>query len=239
VDAVTDQTDVDRGARDALVGLLRAYLRGEMGAAEFDRCNGNDPAIGETGDESVALLSHDLWLLYDDCGDRPICVSRETWDWLLRVMAFLRTDLRLMTVRRWAWQSKQAVALLGLLVIGGGAAGSLASDSKVPFVLCWAGVGTFAFFFGQLRGNRPHPEIVAMGRWAPFRSEAQWRAYRGFVEPEGIPAYDPARHNLPRPEDAVPRPIHWSWFLLGPLAGAFVLPWMLGRAESDIHVVKA
>ncbi len=234
MDHVAEQTEVDRDARDALADLVRAYMRGEIMSGDFDRRN---DALGESDDRSVVMLSCDLWQLYDDFDDQPIRVTQETWDWLLRVIAFLRTDLELSTVRRWAWQSKQAVALVGLLVIGGGVAGSVLTGSKVPFVLCWAGVGTFAFFYGQLRWNRPHPEIVAMGRWAPFGSEAQWRSYRYLADQEGIPAYDPARHNS-RLETAASRPIHLSWLLLGPLAGAFALPWMLGRAESSIHVVK-
>jgi hypothetical protein len=44
-------------------------------------------------DESVRQISKLLYQIHDDTVDHPISVTQTTWDALLRIIAFLETDL--------------------------------------------------------------------------------------------------------------------------------------------------
>jgi hypothetical protein len=229
---------VDRPARDALVELVTVFLHNETGSREL-----NDrqwQTLADTADASVRMMHYDLCLLLDDFTDHSRAVPRETWDWLIRVIAFLHTDFELTSERRSMWHRKQLVAAGGLLLIGCGATMSLVVANWLPVIFSWAVAGTLAIAYWQLHdGYYVHPEIEALGRFAPFRSEAQWRNYEHLAAAEKLPAYDPAVHNQPPRTDAELKQITCKRLLLAPLYGALCLPWMLRRVGHEIHVVEA
>jgi hypothetical protein len=233
---ITSSEAVDRHARDALAELIIAYMKGEIDGAEFEDRKGE--SLQDNQDPSVRVLDYDLWLIHDDSADHPMSVPHETWDWLLRVIAFLRTDLGLVSERRSMWHRKQLVAGGGLLLIGCGVTMSMATASWIPLILCWATAGTLAMFYAQRYRDCVHPEIEALGRYAPFRSEAQWQRYRPLVAAANIPTYNPAFYPGSPSADAEVQPTSWKWLLLGPFSGVLGLPWMLRRIRHEIHVVK-
>jgi len=232
-----DANPIDRPARDALAAVILAYMRGEIQSTEFDRRKWEEPPLAETTDASVEMLCYDTWLIHDDLIDHPLSVPRETWDWLRRVVAFLRTDLRLTTVETYAWHPKQLVGLLGLLAIAGGAALGLLWSAWWPLAAAWVAAGSVGYFYGQLRQPQPSAAVQELGRWAPFRSRAEWESRQHLVGPGELPDYDPALHCRPVREPPPSPTVRLSWFLFGPLYGTLWLPLLLRREMSAIHLV--
>ena len=66
------------------------YMTGDICSFAFDDINS---ACGDTTDRSVKRISKELYNIHDDFSDRPISVHPEDWELLLRVCAFLSTDL--------------------------------------------------------------------------------------------------------------------------------------------------
>jgi len=89
---------VDRDARGRLADVIASYMKGEIKTDDFDRAY--HEIAGQTEDETLPDLCIDLWLLHDDFVDHPIAVSKGQWDWLLRVLAFLKADLPVETLKR-------------------------------------------------------------------------------------------------------------------------------------------
>ena len=82
---------VDRDARDALADALAAFMKGQIGAREFER---RIDAL-ESEDDTIEGLAVALWTLCDDITNHTICVSQEGWNSLRRILAFLKSDLEL------------------------------------------------------------------------------------------------------------------------------------------------
>jgi hypothetical protein len=80
---------VDRSKRDRIANAIAAYLRGEIdNFALGDQIRGLD-----TNDNSLCGLSLMIWSLYDDVRRHTVHASPEDWNFLIRCVAYLRTDL--------------------------------------------------------------------------------------------------------------------------------------------------
>ena len=91
---------IDREKRERLRAALAAYLRGELRTFAFDDEN---CACGDTKDESLRLISRQLYLIHDDTVDHPISVSEPVWAQLQQIAAFLGTDLEAAAQQHPAW----------------------------------------------------------------------------------------------------------------------------------------
>ena len=80
-----------RADRLRLRDVLVAYMRGEISTFAFDDLN--SAICDESADESARAVCEQLYLIHDDFINHPISVRRKTWNALLRVAAFLATDL--------------------------------------------------------------------------------------------------------------------------------------------------
>jgi hypothetical protein len=78
--------DDRRKLRDAVI----AYMNGTISTYAFDDLNCE---CTDSEDESVRQVSKLLYQIHDDTVDHPISVTLTTWDALLRIVAFLDTDL--------------------------------------------------------------------------------------------------------------------------------------------------
>lgn len=78
--------DDRRKLRDAII----AYMNGTIRTYAFDDLNCE---CKDSHDESVRQISKLLYQIHDDTVDHPVSVNQTTWDTLLRIVAFLETDL--------------------------------------------------------------------------------------------------------------------------------------------------
>lgn len=78
--------DDRRKLRDAVI----AYMNGSILTYAFDDLNCE---CMDAPDPSVRNVSKLLYQIHDDTVDHPISVTKITWDTLIRIVAFLDTDL--------------------------------------------------------------------------------------------------------------------------------------------------
>ena len=105
---------IDRPARDRLVAVLTAHLRGEASA---DNSVVDDAFVDYAGeDRSIDRIGRELWFTYDDIKRHPISVSRKGWQLYKRCIAFLLTDSELPPRHQdtgdpsvWPFQSRQSL----------------------------------------------------------------------------------------------------------------------------------
>lgn len=90
----------DRKARADLRDALVSYMRGDIRTFEFDDRNSVYFEKGLTDDRSVREIGSVLWSMHDDFIDHPISVTPEGWLFLMRVVAFLGTELELAPTAR-------------------------------------------------------------------------------------------------------------------------------------------
>lgn len=83
-------TTVDCDERLKLRDAIIAYMNGTIRTYAFDDLNCD---CMDSYDESVRQISKLLYQIHDDTVDHPISVTQTTWDALLRIIAFLETDL--------------------------------------------------------------------------------------------------------------------------------------------------
>jgi|SRR5579863_3089702 len=90
----------DHKARAELRDALVSYMRGDIRTFEFDDRNSVYFEKGLTEDRSVRGIGRVLWSMHDDFIDHPISVTPEGWQFLIKVVTFLRTDLELAPAAR-------------------------------------------------------------------------------------------------------------------------------------------
>ena len=81
---------LDRHNRDRAADTLAAYLRGE--ADNFQLIE--DTMDLPTKDRALVVISLSLWPLYDDISPHTVRASPHGWRFMVRCIAFLRTDLQ-------------------------------------------------------------------------------------------------------------------------------------------------
>lgn len=79
---------IDTKSREELASVVEDYLDDRISAFTFDQ---RIHEI-ETCDDSVSALVANLWSFYDDCKDHKAVLNKVEWDFMQRVLLFLRTD---------------------------------------------------------------------------------------------------------------------------------------------------
>lgn len=131
---------IDRAARDKTVAVIEAYMNDEIKAFAFDDalCD----IVRDTRDEAVREATQVLWYSYDDLKDHLIVTNKEHWNFLHRIILFLRSDTELEKkwVRRWSSSQIVSLGLIFLLPLVAWIFGA-----SWPFLIAWitAGVVTW------------------------------------------------------------------------------------------------
>lgn len=220
-------TPLDRLARDALAEIILAAAQGN----EPPEAYASRPPILDTADYGVQAFAFvpDL-IFYDLVPDRRGDV--ETWRWLRRVVAFLRSDLPLVQVQKRMRHPRQFVGLAGMLLIVAGTTAAIALRIWWPFLVSWAAAGVGLVLFMRHYPHLVSAEVEELGRFAPFRSEAQWRRYRDLVREEELPI----RNETAATEEGDRFSI--AWVLFGTLFGTLLLPAMLRASHFNVELVE-
>ena len=183
---------VDRKARDEMAGALVAYLGGYITAHEFeDRC-----LDVRTPDVSAKRVVDALWYYYDDLTDHRASMPLEAWDYHLRLLTFLRTDLQLEPLVTPRMRRYRVWTMIVLVCLAAAIATGVALHRTIIAYAAWAMVALIGWFLVWL-SQRCTAEEEALIRLAPFRDEAQWRRYSKLIDQENLPAYYPAVHHRP------------------------------------------
>jgi len=88
--SATDMTAIACDDRRKLRDAVIAYMNGTISTYAFDDLNCE---CMDSRDKSIRQVSKLLYQIHDDTVDHPISVTRQTWDALIRIVAFLDTDL--------------------------------------------------------------------------------------------------------------------------------------------------
>lgn len=229
----------DRPARDALASFIADHLHGVIRTTAAHERSRENPLLLDTADPDILALSEAVAAVCEDMIAAPEAIGPATRGWLARVAIFLRSDLRLRRVDRYDYHPRQLAAAAGVGLIAVGLAAAIYLETWIPLAVCWLAAGTLAFFWQRLYGHLPPREIAALGRFAPFRSAQQLRAYGQAVRDTDDALWQMAsgEAGASPPEAAAPR-ISVSWFLFGPLYGTLYLPTMLRREETAILLVE-
>lgn len=80
---------LDHPNRTRAANVLAAYLRGEIDNFKLD-----DETLGlRTPDQTLIKISIQIWRFYDDVRRHTVHASPQAWDYLIRCVAYLRSDL--------------------------------------------------------------------------------------------------------------------------------------------------
>ncbi len=199
---------VDRQARDELAKLVIDYMADRIRTDEFDHGNMNI----EDQDPSVRACVGALWFFHDDFVDHPISVSSEGWNWILRIVALLRSDLEMSPKTQKAVRISWRLWLLLIPMAGVGLI-TLLRTGQIWLALALGLVSAHPLFWtlGLLSHLCHRVKLALAGAsqsedlW-PFEDKAQWESHRHLLEGLAIPEYDPQVHRRPiRP--------HGGWWL--------------------------
>jgi len=91
---------VDRRARTALRNAIVAYMSGQIRTFAFE--DQYSPCRASS-DESVQEIVRQVWYIHDELIDHPISVLSEGWEGLRRTVAFLGTDLEIVSREGPSW----------------------------------------------------------------------------------------------------------------------------------------
>ena len=223
-----ESPSVDRPARDALAEIILAAAQGNEPPEAYDA----RPPLLDTADYGVKAFAFvpDL-IFYDIVPDRRGDV--ETWRWLQRVVALLRSDLPLVQVQRSMRHPRQFVGLGGALLIIAGIVAAIALGAWWPLFAAWAVAGVGMVLFMRHYPHLISAEVEELGRFAPFRSEAQWNRYRNLVGPDELP-----HQNDTTPAETGDR-FSVLWVLFGALFGTLLLPAMLRASHFNVELVES
>jgi hypothetical protein len=225
---------LDRKGRDETTNVLLAYMRAEIMTYNFY-------------ERLLPLASRDKGLAYvrevlsefpddaDDYHDHPIWASPEAWAWLLRVLAFLRTDLEFEVVYVHTDRRRRRLAAAGLVVIGVAAAISCATGLWGILEVVWLVVGAGWALWPPRQ--EPDNRLQELKRFWPFRSEQQWREHEPLLQGLDIPRYQPsARARPPYREGAFSAACRQG-------SAVFFIPVVLlleiAEARRTLHLAKA
>lgn len=207
----------DRQARDRMAHAVERYLNEETTAFEFD--DDLEVISSDTEDQTVREIFVALWGQYDDLTDHKVVASKESWDYIQRLLLILKSNARLKIPKRRRWTRRQSIAssslVLFLTVV-------IYSDFGIPacFAYMVVGVVSLALFYWHER--LPESDSAM----APFSSLAEIVKVR-----KSVPNFSKQRY----PEHLKGRTIcsPWSeiiywwpihgvlWFIVSPLALLF------------------
>ncbi len=141
---------IDRIAREKTVAAIEAYMNDEMKAFAFDDAL-YDIAAG-TKDEAVREATQVLWYFYDDLIDHPIHANKFQWNFMYRIILFLRSNAELEKkwIRRWSLTQIMAFGLALLLAGIGWTLGA-----SWPLLIVWIVAGVLTWEIDR-RIRAPH-----------------------------------------------------------------------------------
>jgi hypothetical protein len=180
---------IDRQSRDEMAAALLAFMRGEIGGRTYlDRmcsvcCNEKD-----LGWVHVALCD-----LYDR--GHAISTSQQGWESLRRVLAFLKSDLPLKRVHWKVWRRHEKTAAAGFAGLVLAACVAALTGAWWIILVVWLGLGAAWPFLEPWPPSEPEIE-ERLKAW-PFRTEAQWKAYKPLLDGMHLPLYDEGLHYKP------------------------------------------
>jgi hypothetical protein len=194
---------VDRTRRDAAAQVLADYLRGELDHRQLFARFGEleaAPAESKVSDKFLDVLLHEGPHVACRCKDHGDSISNEMWPFVLRTLAFLKSNCEEEEepVVATEGQSRQtlearwhAVALLLILV--------------PSYLVSWW-IGVFAvlcsflvFQFCEHRRDKAWSnKIKERAEYDPFPSLKDWKDHEALLEPFRIPAYEVSRFHPAR-----------------------------------------
>lgn len=118
---------IDTQARSILFTHIQDYLNKNIKAFEFDE---KITSI-ETKDASVQQLVYDLWYYYDDINDHDVRLDRYGWNFMQRVLLFLKSEHNLEIVDRYR-QNKRVAQDRSRLIAGSTLAAQLIAIITFP-----------------------------------------------------------------------------------------------------------
>jgi hypothetical protein len=105
--------ETDRESRNRLIDCINRYLDESITAFQFD--DELDSLADETGDATVRLIALELWYCYDDCKDHHVVLSKESWDYIQRLLLVLKSGKTVVEEHWRVWSWTQAAAAAGVL----------------------------------------------------------------------------------------------------------------------------
>jgi len=187
---------VDRAARYALATAMADFMRGDAPEAALAPLLPPDP---HATDRSLEGIKADLrdWCDPDNRpGRAPLAHVWHAWR---RVLAFLLSDLELELVRRHVLRECQAFAFTAtlLLLLAVGAASH--AGHWLFLAIAWLPSYVAVRFIVLRRQCPPHPDVEPLRRFAPFRSESQWRKHEPALGPLRLPPEPPQAELASKP----------------------------------------
>ena len=101
---------VNREDRNHLIEVIEDYIAEKIKAFEFS--DKIEEIKLNTKDNTIGYIANDLWYIYDDCIDHTIVGSKETWDFLQRMILFLQSDYEIKRINNYQWTIRQSIAVL-------------------------------------------------------------------------------------------------------------------------------
>jgi hypothetical protein len=225
---------LDRKGRDETANVLLAYMRAEIMTYDFyERLL---PLASR--DKGLACVREALTEFpddADDCHDHPILASPEAWAWLLRVLAFLRTDLEFEAAYVHTDRRRRRLAAAGLVVIGVAAAISWPTGLWGILGIVWLAVG--AAWALWVPPPEPENRFHELTKFWPFRTESEWLEHEPILQGLDIPPYQPeARARPPYREGAFSEVARQGCEVL---FIPVVLLLEIAEARRTVHLTKA
>jgi hypothetical protein len=178
---------VDRPSRDRLARALAGYLRGEIDNFALDE---QVFTSGDRADITLHDVACSLWYFYDDIKSHTVHASPEGWQYLVRCLVFLKTDLESPLASR-HFNPHWPAGILALLGILTGIILATILHTAWACLLALVPAGIMLHVIARISSQRRDLEPPS---FTPFESESQWLSHQQLLDGERIPAYEPAVH---------------------------------------------
>jgi len=99
--------------RELLATVIRGFLDNQITAFEFDD---RLESFRGSQDPVIQYVSAAVWHYYDDCRDHLVCLNREEWNFLQRLLLLLSSDCVLAVQSQRLWSVRQLIAAACLAV---------------------------------------------------------------------------------------------------------------------------
>jgi len=225
---------LDRKGRDETENVLLAYMRTEI--MTYDFYNRLFPIASR--DKGLARVREALSEFPDDADDyhdHPILASPEAWAWLLRVLAFLRTDLEFEAVYVHTDRRRRRLAAAGLVVIAVAAAISCATGLWGILAIVWLAVGAAWVLWAP--PPEPEDRLRELTQFWPFRTESEWLEHEPLLQGLDIPRYQPEAHGRPSRREGALSAASREGILA--ITGPLVLLIAIAEARRTVYLTKS
>jgi len=219
--------------RESLAATIRAFLDSEITAFEFDE---RLEDFRDSEDPVLQYVAVAVWHYYDDCDDHLVCMNREEWNFLQRLLLMLSSDctLEIQSQRIWSFRQLIAAACLIVFIVFAVQAGwgHHLLVLAVPF-------GAISMLLSWLRRSAPAPTDPYQSAIDPFASLSDLRhayrstAFRKIRYPASVAG---RRIRSPFMDRFNWFYVHVVWLLLSPVA---LFMQSLPRTETQVRVKVA